>query len=481
VHDVDRLVSRFSMSRADAVVAAAIVFLDALMPVLREECRGEDQPLELAGFTRWVAEPDVTPGMRRYKAASTWLTAEQQCAARVLGELRESGMTELARLDRALADDPVIGPRIEASSVSSFGAGGGAMQGPSMTLLLVDSAVGEAGGFDLAPAPRDELVPRWAEALRRPSDRVTHVLVLYEFDAPETPILVEPNLEIDELTEDEIAAALQLGGGGPRGLRVDERTVSKIFGIRRSFDTQLFTDEIPQREAAKEQRTREEAETRTQLLLLALRLFKAGRVTSSGNFQYVTSRFAGISPVMGRLGPMFGWHAGQPYVLSLGEVPRFLEFWAHFDKARKRKAIQSGVRRFEYAAERSQPEDEIVDLMIAAESLFLTETSKRDRGEMRYRLATRVALLVGTTLDERMRLWNFTRKAYDARSVIVHGGTPTEKDLLGLDGQPLRLDLFADELEQVVREALQIATQTVAEGKPFPPNWEKLMFAGRGR
>jgi hypothetical protein len=140
--------------------------------------------------------------------------------------------------------------------------------------------------------------------------------------------------------------------------------------------------------------------------------------------------------------------------------------------------IQSGMRRFELAAERSQPEDEIVDLMIAAESLFLTETSKRDRGEMRYRLATRVALLVGTTLDERMRLWDFARKAYDARSVIVHGGTPAEKDLLGLDGQPLRLDLFADELEQVMRQALQIASRTVAEGKPFPPNWEELMFAG---
>jgi len=65
--------------------------------------------------------------------------------------------------------------------------------------------------------------------------------------------------------------------------------------------------------------------------------------------------------------------------------------------------------------------------------------------------------------------------------VIVHGGTPAEKDLLGLDGQPLRLDLFADQLEQVVREALQIATQTVAEARPFPPNWEKLMFAEGGR
>jgi hypothetical protein len=151
------------MSRADAVVAAASAFLDALMPVLREECRGDDQPLELAGFTRWVAEPEMIPGVRFYKAASTWLTAEHQCAARVLGELREpssSGMNELTRLDRALADDPVIGPRISASSVSSFGAGGGAMQGPSTILLLVDRAVSEAGGFDLAPASRDELVAR---------------------------------------------------------------------------------------------------------------------------------------------------------------------------------------------------------------------------------------------------------------------------------------------------------------------------------
>ena len=84
---------------------------------------------------------------------------------------------------------------------------------------------------------------RWAESFRRPSDRVTIVLVLHEFDAPGEPIVVEPNLEIGELREDEIAAALHFGGG-LRSLEVDERIVGKTFGIRSSFETQLFIDQI---------------------------------------------------------------------------------------------------------------------------------------------------------------------------------------------------------------------------------------------
>jgi hypothetical protein len=468
------------MSASDPVIVAASAFLDDLMPVLKRRCPGDSEPLELRGFTQWILDSDLGVGMRRYRAATMSLTAEQQCAVQVLNGLRETGFESLTRLEEALAADPAIGPRIRASSVTSFGAGGGAMQALPWIQLLVDHAVSEASGFDLEPTARDELVARWAESFRRPSDRITLVLVLYEFDAPETPIVVEANLEIDELREDEIAAALSFGGG-LRGLEVDERMVSKTFGIRRSFETQLFVDQIPEAEADKEQRIREEAEDRAQLLLQALRLFKAGRVTASGSFQYVTSPLTGVRPVMGGVGPMFGWHWGQPYVLTPEETPAFLEFWAKFDKARTTTVIASALRRFRFAADRASPEDEIVDLMIAAESLFLSETSKRDRGEMRYRLATRAGALVGTSVEDRLRIWKFMRDAYDARSVIVHGGTPDEKDLLGLDRQPLRLDLFADELDDVMRRALQRAITMVAYGQGFPPAWEELIFAGPPR
>jgi len=47
--------------------------------------------------------------------------------------------------------------------------------------------------------------------------------------------------------------------------------------------------------------------------------------------------------------------------------------------------MEGALRRFNFAAERTLPEDAIVDLMIAAETLFLSEAAPVDRGELRYR------------------------------------------------------------------------------------------------
>jgi hypothetical protein len=81
------------------------------------------------------------------------------------------------------------------------------------------------------------------------------------------------------------------------------------------------------------------------------------------------------------------------------------------------------------------------------------------------------------TLDERLRLFKFMRHAYDARSVIVRGGTPSEDSLRGLGGVKAPVGAFADDLEGALRSALQMAIRSLATGKPFPPDWERLMFA----
>lgn len=232
------------------------------------------------------------------------------------------------------------------------------------------------------------------------------------------------------------------------------------------------------RRTAKEQAAREEAEQAVGLVLLALRVFKAGRVAASGTFQYKASWPGGLVPVQGSVGQMFGWHAAEPYLLAGDDVPRFRDFWLKLKVGRQNRVVESGLRRFSYARERALAEDEIVDLMIAAESLFLSEMNKRDRGELRFRLAARAASLLGSTVDERLSVWRFMRGAYDARSVIVHGGTPAEKDLYNLQGERVRIQLYADELEGVLRRALQAAINQLARGQTFPPNWEALMFGG---
>ena len=413
--------------------------------------------------------------MRRYKAVPRFLTAEHQCAVRILGELRTAGMRSLADLDRALAADPIIGPRLN-HPVSSSGAGGQTWQGPSLVVWLVDHAITQAGGFDLPAPTRDSLTTKWAEALRRPSDPITVVVVLSEFAAPSVPILLEPDLEIDELNEQEIAAAL-MSGAGQGGLSPnDERMVSRVFGIRSSCESRLFVDGVPPAEDQPEMAVRVDARQRAERVLLTLRVFKAGRVGTSGSFEYTRSLDASVSPVTWTLGPFFGWHAGEPYVLTDEELPRFHEFWSALDKVHARPVISGALRRFTFAANRSLPDDEIVDLMIAAEALFLTEMGKQDRGELRFRLATRAAFLLGTTPAERVRLFKFMRCAYDARSVIVHGGVPSEDDLQGLNGLPASIHKFADDLEGALRGALQRAIDLIMSDEPFPPDWVKLMF-----
>ena len=331
-----RLDARYQpcMSEPDPVGDAACKFLKDLIPILKERCPGEeDQPLELPGFPRWIPDLAMGLGIPRYKAIPRFFTAEQQCAIRLLGELRAEGMQPLANLDETLAADPTIGPRLRGQSVASFGAGGGAWQGPSMIQLLVDRAIGGVEAFDdravawdFVATQTDFHARQWAQELRRPSDRITNILVLHEFEAPAVPILIELGLEIDELYEHEIGAALSLGGGGARGFSLDERTVSKTFGVRGSFDSQLFIDEIPPAESEREQTVRQDAEARAELVLLALRVFKAGRVGTSGVFQYVTSWAAEVNPVQARLGPGFGWHAGDPYVLGMRRFRRSASF-----------------------------------------------------------------------------------------------------------------------------------------------------------
>jgi hypothetical protein len=102
---------------------------------------------------------------------------------------------------------------------------------------------------------------------------------------------------------------------------------------------------------------------------------------------------------------------------------------------------------------------------------------ERSSGELQFRLSVRAASLLGTTLDERLRILEFMRRAYNARSAIVHRDVLRDKDLVGLDGEKLTVDAFVDDLENTLRAAMQRAMHLIAIGEPFPPAWESLMFS----
>jgi hypothetical protein len=88
---------------------------------------------------------------------------------------------------------------------------------------------------------------------------------------------------------------------------------------------------------------------------------------------------------------------------------------------------------------RTAREDQLIDLSIALEALF----SPDDRTELTFRITQTAALLLGSSPTERKEIARFLRKAYQARSSLVHGGkSPFGQGTLSVDDIPRLGDLI---------------------------------------
>jgi len=116
-----------------------------------------------------------------------------------------------------------------------------------------------------------------------------------------------------------------------------------------------------------------------------------------------------------------------------------------------RRAIATAGDYYEGHHRRTSPEDQLIDLAIALEALF----SPTEATELRFRIAHRAALLLGTDPEDRRSLLRFLRKVYDARSGLVHEG---KSPFVAKDGRGQNApDLTSDDLQRLadlVRQAI---------------------------
>ena len=103
----------------------------------------------------------------------------------------------------------------------------------------------------------------------------------------------------------------------------------------------------------------------------------------------------------GRMGPFLP----NAYVLDEPEVPGLQALWRqmHGPGFRKSRQVALAVRRFAYKGERTRVDDQLVDLIVAAEALFLGDADDESRGELRYRLSTRAACYIQDTSRSKRR------------------------------------------------------------------------------
>lgn len=125
--------------------------------------------------------------------------------------------------------------------------------------------------------------------------------------------------------------------------------------------------------------------------------------------------------------------------------------------------VLEALRWFGHSRERYREEDRAIDLVTAAEALFLGDGDP----ELKHRLSLRAAYYIGTSIEGRLDVFRHIKTAYDVRSALVHGSSTQVKK--HLKDKPLIE--FSTHTEGMIRSAI---TRALEAG--MPTDWDQVLL-----
>lgn len=300
------------------------------------------------------------------------------------------------------------------------------------------------------------------------------------FSSQSLPIVLNGEIVIDRLSDDEVTRCYEVGVIRPDSLRFPIIWDQQAVGIRRTVCLPkliLQDDESPELpEAGGEGLYGSRPISRTDLLLddvlSALRLLKHTKIRASGTASWIDYRlFDSGTQFQVFEGPL--WHSRDEF--SESDVSSFLAIWRLLEGGATSFAFS--IHRFNLAFERRLPFDRIVDLVIAAEALFLGDLDEQYRGELRYRFALRAAKFIEHPTYSEGEIFRVMQRAYDARSAVVHGGSP--KDTRLPDNKIADLSTFIGSVEELVRLGLRKALSMNGDASKLRQSdyWNSLLLS----
>jgi len=451
LHDFVRdAVQRLSEALKDAAQGSAPTFED----VIRFE-RGDDGHFRERKKRIWTLWPMLSP---------EWLHSVpdyEECINR-------------------LRSDEVIGPHLDRLVGTSRTAR--RLEAESILTSLIYAMLDDEGKLTFT---HEKFHSKWQELSDFfDADRIASksVAPLPNLAVPAFPIRLNDQLALDRLTDDEVTHCYQVGVLRPNSLRCAIIEGKTAVGIRKTtfLPKQLRQgDERLELPAAEEEgsfgrRPYFRDDLVTGDVLSALRLFKRTRIRTAGLVSWTDAPWLAGGTESRVLGH---WpYGGSSFELSEGEVPQLLELWHLLEEGGAARFAFS-IRRFNLSFERELPDDRIVDLMIAAEALFLGDLGRTDRGELQFRVALRAAKFIEHPSYSEHEVFHLIRRAYGVRSAIVHGGSP--KDTRLPDNPSTNLATFTDAVEDLVRLGLRKALFVKEDGKKMrqAEYWDSLVFS----
>jgi hypothetical protein len=375
---------------------------------------------------------------------------------------------EYAELTAALGRDPTIAPQLNTLVGTPLSAQ--SLDAERIANHLVWETAPKSGPLHFDDGLFDSAWQTVDMDLRKSEFGFALVAPIWEAKIPPLPIQLSSNVEIDALTDPEIIRCLN-AGQFPEPMFGGTVYIHSSIGVRIRFQLpkRVGTGDLEQLNAAIAVYEQKSEELRR--VLHVLRLFKAGRIAAPGFVVYSENW-----PVAGGTTS----HAGEvvaarqnAYEMSPEDIQTLKELWDDVQKAEaKKKFLAAAIRRFGYAGERHRPEDKLVDLMIAAESFFLSDAGDpAGRGELSYRMAMRFAFFAAAAGYTRRYLFQQMRRAYQARSSIVHDGDLKKSDLRSKDAD-LTLKEFVALTEERLQGALKCGVKKAAHDDPEFGRWE---------
>lgn len=290
------------------------------------------------------------------------------------------------------------------------------------------------------------------------------VAPLHDFKSP-TSIFLQPDLSIEPLNDEDISGLLELG------VNIGYRFSEAVYHVPQfaivyhpKLDKVIGNNGSP--------RSPFDYREKIEWVLTVMHAYCKSKLVVPGLIMENKSIF-GIGR-QGMLAPLTDtYHASVPEFdeKSARGFEEFFRTISH-NAVQRHTEIAIALRRFHFAAQRKRSEDRLIDLLIAAEALFLPDGG----GELRYRLSQRLAFFLHDDPTKRMDVFEDIKKAYDIRSKIVHGKQP--EDVKRAGGLVVKVSEFIDKIEEHMRAAIHKAVQAANKAGTASalPNWDQLVM-----
>ena len=313
-------------------------------------------------------------------------------------------------------------------------------------------------------------VYRW---LIRETTTYCLVAALPTLDLKNGPIDLDSGVEIDLMTKREMVACLMHGviASSP-AFDMVEMAPQAALRVRQTL-TVVVDGERPER--AELDLLWNDWRSAIEDALTALRLYKSGPMRSSGAVYLplgpppITHSFEIPTPRPAER---------RTYTLTSDDASALRAFW-HAVRSRaisepatpQRRALLIALRRFGFADERSRPVDRLIDLMIAAEALFLPA----ERGSGAFKVAVRAAAFLSGLGDPSRDVFQHFKVAYKARNAIAHGDEVP--NLKFPDGADATLDDYATLVADYLRRVLERMVVAADRDEPLPmDDWDAFVL-----